>query len=417
MSRREATSSPPFDYHVQWQKDYVEGGGHMGVAVDSLNNVIVCGIHRDESQGVVVKYDPEGREMWSDHDFPVPLRLTARRDAGALSLPDALTRVLGTDYGYFFDLAVDGDNNIVVAGTFIEESGRRSILLVKKYRPDGTTLWEVTHTPFPVTMVTSVGVDSRNNVLIAGGGTASVLAFQALVMKLSAANGRRLWKRTHRAGIVALYTDLAVDEQDTVYTAGFTSNGSRVSLLLAKRGGLLGMPGPTFTGTQAAPASLTLAPNHGLVVAGKTEGGEDTQYLLCCSRNLQQQWEVRGEIPGFLYGSAIYGDTYVAATGSRSSLNRYYAALYELTTGRHLMDLDLGPRVSGRLDDYLRGIAVDAAGDLVVAGARTVGRTLKLRLSEPVPPSSPPPAPPPSPPPPESWLERALRWLAGLLGR
>lgn len=417
MNRRETAPSPPFDYHILWQKDYPEGGGHMGVAIDSLNNIVVCGINKDESQGVVVKYDPEGRELWSDHDFPVPLCMAAAGKSGALPCPRELSRVLGTDYGYFFDLVVDGENNIVVAGTFIHESGKRSAIFVKKYRPDGTTLWETTHTPLLVSMATCVDVDSRNNVLIAGGGSTPPRAFQAFVMKLSALTGRRLWRRTHREGPGALYTDLTVDRQDTIYTAGFTTDGSQVRLLLAKMGGLLGGRRRTFTGAQAAPASLALAPDEGLIVVGKTERGEDTHYILLCSRHLQQQWEVTDSIPGFLYGSTIYGDAYLAATGARSSLNRYYAALYELRTGQHLMDLDLGPRVSGRLDDYLRGIAVDTTGDLVMVGARTVGRTLKVRLTEsgkPLSPSPAPPSPPPAPPSSESWLERVLRWLTGL---
>jgi hypothetical protein len=409
--------SPPLLYDVVWEQDYLEGGGHMGVAIDSLNNIVVCGISKDEESGVVVKYDADGRELWSDHDFPAILNLHRENyGEGRLRVPPTISQTLGTDYGYFFDVAIDNDNNIIVVGTFITESGLHSSIFIKKYRPDGTTLWERTYTPFVINLATSVAVDQNNDIFIAGGGSVGVQIFKAFVMKLNGTNGRRRWRRTHAVGDVALYNDLTISDDQSVFTAGFVSNGTRINLVLASYGCLIGRRRKTYIGDEAVATSITLVSQERLIVAGKTEKDKDNQYLFSCTPKFEQQWSISDEISGFLYGTAILKNTFIAATGACYALNRYYVGLFRVDNGRHHMDLDLGSRVSGRLDDYLRGITMNADGDMVVAGARTVGRTMKILLQEatPTPPSPTPQKLPDYTPPHDSLLARLLHWLSDL---
>ena len=41
-----------YEYEIIWEKD-CDGGGNMGVAIDSKNNVIACGINKSEDKGIV----------------------------------------------------------------------------------------------------------------------------------------------------------------------------------------------------------------------------------------------------------------------------------------------------------------------------------------------------------------------------
>lgn len=403
-------NNQPYEYEVIWEKDYTEGGGNMGVAIDSKDNIIVCGINKSEDKGIVVKYDKNGEKKWSDQDLPTIYSM--EHASKKYSMPTGMKKLF-RDYGYFFDVAVDSRDNIVVAGTFTTGDGTRSIMYVKKYDSEGNKIWERNYTPFFINLASGIAIDSNDDIIIAGGGGTLVpLSFKGCVIKIRGINGRMIWKRMRRRGVV-LYTSVIADAYDDVLAAGF-SRYNDLDLIITKFGGKLGLKKGEIikVGNKVA---IKIAKGVGnFVVSGKTENNMEMQYLLKFDQNFNILWEHTGVTKGFLYGIALMKNEEIVVSGHKDGVNEYYAALYN-GTGNKILDMFLGERVSNLPDDYMRGIAVDSNNDVVITGARTVGKTMKVRIKrieEPSPPSSTP-KPPAHEHPKESWLQRFLKWLFG----
>lgn len=402
-------------YEIVWERDYAESGGNLRVVLDSSGNVIVCGVHTDEDKGIVVKYDAHGNLLWSDHSLPTLYRSTAVFTRHATALPRTVAETLFKNYGYFFDVAVDSRNNIIVAGTFTEGE-TKSIIYVKKYDASGTPVWERTYTPYLVNLVSGIAVDGRDDIILVGSGGSAVPPFmKGFVMKLSRTGGMVLWRKSRRKGIAVFYTSVLVDSSDDILATGFTSqNEHSFDLILTKFGGRRGWRRrELIRSSRRAGMDISLDSTGHVIIAGKMEQGEEMQYLLKCTPDFGVVWE-RSDAPGFLYGAAAMPQGDVAVTGHKAPLNEYYAAVHSGISGEIALEMLLGERVSNRLDDYMRGVAADSEGHIYVTGARTVGKTIKVRiLTTPAPPAPEPPEPPPPSPPHESIIQKILRWLFG----
>ena len=378
-----------YGYEIIWEKDFYGSSGNMGAAVDSNDNVVVCGVNQNEDKGVVVKYDKDGKELWSDADMPGICNFFTSGNEAIPVAPPAVKRVIGREYGYFFDVAVDSEDNIIVAGTFTEGGGTKSIMYVKKYSPDGNTLWEKTYSPFQINIASGVAVDGRGNIFLAGGGgSITSLLFKGIVLKISGRTGRILWRSIRRKGMVTIYTSIASDSQGNAIAAGFTGGaGSEedFDIMVTRFGGLRGWRRQEITRTgNKTPTRVVAHASDGkesIVVVGKS-GKEDSHYLLKLDFYLNVLWEMGGEqetAQGFLYGAGIRGKE-IAVSGYLGGSNEYYSALHSLSTGEKLLDMFLGKRMSDYVDDYMRGVAVDSENNVIVTGARTLGKTIKLRI-------------------------------------
>jgi len=379
-----------YGYEIIWEKDFAGSSGNMGAAVDSHDNVVVCGVNQEEDKGVVVKYDKDGKEIWSDADLPGICNFFVSGDTLPVA-PPAVKKVLGREYGYFFDVAVDAEDNIIVAGTFTEGGGTKSIMYVKKYSPDGSTLWEKTYSPFQINIASGVAVDSKGDIFVAGGGgSVASLLFKGIVLKISGRTGRILWRSIRRKGMVAIYTTVASDSQGNAIAAGFTGgagNEEDFDIMVTKFGGLRGLRRREITkaGNKVPTHIVSYASDVGesIVIVGKSGKGSN-HYLLKLDYYLNVLWEMgkeQGASEGFLYGVSVRGKE-IATSGYLDGSDEYYAALYSLSTGKKLLDMFLGKCVTDYIDDYMRGVAVDSENNIIVTGARTIGKTIKLRITQ-----------------------------------
>jgi hypothetical protein len=217
---------------------------------------------------------------------------------------------------------------------------------------------------------------------------------KGFVMKLSPDSGDVLWKRTRKNGRAVVYAGVATDRANNAVVAGFTSpTDTSFALIVTVFGGLRGWRRrERIIGSQKAALQVLTHPDGDVIVAGKQDDGTERPYLVRLTDTLSPVWEHRGADGGFLYDVAVWRNGLLAAVGHHATANDYYAGLFRYNTGASVQHLFLGERVSTRPDDYLRGIATDSKGHIVVAGARTVGRTMKVRLSgavQPSPPSEP----------------------------
>lgn len=264
-------------------------------------------------------------------------------------------------------------------------------MYVKKYGPDGNTLWEKTYSPFQINIASGVAVDSRGDIFVAGGGgSITSLLFKGIVLKISGRTGRILWRSIRRKGMVTIYTSIASDSQGNAIAAGFTGGaGSEedFDIMVTRFGGLRGWRRQEITRTgNKAPTRVVAHASGGeesIVVVGKS-GKENSHYLLKLDFYLNILWEMgkeQGTSRGFLYGADIRGKE-IAVSGYLEGSDKYYSALHSLSTGEKLLDMFLGKCVSGYVDDYMRGVAVDSKNNVIVTGARTIGKTIKLRITE-----------------------------------
>ncbi|MFC1902521.1 hypothetical protein ACFLX4_00425 [Chloroflexota bacterium] len=146
-----------FDYYTvkydhtgveQWQRTY--DGGAMDealcVAVDSTDNVIVTGrsFTGTDYDICTLKYDPEGREIWSQ-----PLLYNGGGSDGANGV------------------AVDSLNDIIVAGYSEAETMDYCII---KYEPGGSIVegWPIFYDSGFKDSAFEVAIDSNNNIVVTG---------------------------------------------------------------------------------------------------------------------------------------------------------------------------------------------------------------------------------------------------------
>lgn len=384
-----------YDVDILWQHDHAGVKGFSCVAVDSGGNSYACGVAPDEEHGVVVKYSPDGDVEWTDTTLPTPLDVGTYRsvaeesDTGiAAALPEE------ERYGAFLDVAVDGDDNVVVAGSFCRTEPLRIYIMVQKYRPDGSIVWSREYMRRALNHAMGVAVDGNNDIYLVGqGGIGATLleptklTLKALVMKLDGSRGRVLWTRTRKKGQYLWYHDAAVDLDGNVVVSDYYLDDGSVRPVISRFRGPRGF----WTRYLVPPdsdkraAGIARHPDGSFHTVGNTEAAEATDvrpYLLHFSPDLDIQWETEDDVNAFLYGTDVLPDGVIVAAGMHLSRSEYYAALYD-TKGHKIQDIFLGPvNASGvNFNDYLKDVAVDGQGDVVLAGAWSPGKVLKIRLA------------------------------------
>lgn len=175
------------------------------VAIDSQNNIYVTGRSSGGTTNddyLTIKYSPDGIEQW------------ARRYNN-----DDLN---GFDVAY--DVAVDSQDNIVVTGYSVSETGLSDYYTIK-YDTNGQTLWSMRYdsgddSPQIAQVLT---IDALDNVYVSGGGCAGLLCtdFDYQTVKYDAA-GVEQWVATYAGpgGNEDMVYGIAVDAAGTVYVTG-----------------------------------------------------------------------------------------------------------------------------------------------------------------------------------------------------
>jgi beta-propeller repeat-containing protein len=278
----------PIDWSRQFGTNSTDQG--LGVAADLSGNVLVTGLTLGNLNGqpnsgnedaYLVKYDASGAPLW--------------------------TRLIGTsqtDRGH--NVKADAAGNIYVAGrtrgNLAGASGGQDGF-VRKFSPDGTTLWT---RQFGTTFDDSaegLALDSGGNVYLTGytggnldGQTNSGGEFDAFVRKLDS-NGTLLWSRLLGSAGSDESNGVSVDPNGNVYFAGRTSgplggqpyNGGPSDSFLSKFDSsgtfqwarLLGASGSQIGYGVAADASgkIYLAGATNTALDGQTHSGSDDAFL------------------------------------------------------------------------------------------------------------------------------------------
>ena len=191
------------DGNLLWDKIHGEEWRGEGVATDSQNNIIVVGYYYVEDvMGQwdihVVKYDSDGDQIWS--------------------------RTYDDLYGErAFDVAVDSNDNLLIAGMFYDDMTRDLALI--KYDKNGNLLWTRTYNGGYEDEGHSVAVDSLNNVIVTGFKSDSATNRYFLTIKYDT-DGNRIWTKTYRKELQDEAYSVAVDSEDNVLVTGWSFDGT-----------------------------------------------------------------------------------------------------------------------------------------------------------------------------------------------
>ena len=179
----------------------------FSIAIDSLDNVYSAGCTDTFGNGgldmYLIKYDNMGTEKW---------KLTWGK----------------TGNDVCFDIALDGLNNIFLAGyTENFETGRRDMCLVKLDN-SGKEQWNITWGISELDVCSSIKLDSSGNIYLAGITKISGENYYQLCLVKFNSLGIYQWSRTfgkiEKGGLWTLYSScgVAVDSLDNIYLSGST---------------------------------------------------------------------------------------------------------------------------------------------------------------------------------------------------
>lgn len=225
------------------------------LVVDAAGNVFLCGdSEAGTATALIVKYGPAGNLLWSrTYDGPQHAGANARAlvvdgagnvsVAGSVTVPgrgsdlsliryDAAgnlqwTQSIGTP-GFAQDsgtcLAIASDGNLVMVGTLGNGSATRSDIVVAKYTPGGTLLWQTVHDEVPGEDDTPIALalDTDGSILVAGSQGLGFVDRDVLLLRFDP-QGVLLWSRTlaGEAGQNDAPEALVLDAEGASYMVGY----------------------------------------------------------------------------------------------------------------------------------------------------------------------------------------------------
>ncbi len=221
------------------------------------------------------------------------------------------------------------------------------------------------------------------------------------------------WRKVRKFGkIFTRYTSLIID-QNFIYAVGMTAGLRRYDLLLTKfrekwkiRDKLINR--------MVLPGKIIMDNEKNLIVVGQEENGGYKHYISKISTQFEILWESK-DMGGGLYDAALF-ENKIAVTGKIME-TKYYAGIYD-SQGKKLVDMFLGNLISnGRdINDWMRGIAVDNVGNLIVVGAAPVAKTMKVSIKKEVEEEPPQPTEEEKPKEKKTFIEILLEFFKKLFG-
>ncbi len=306
-------------------------------------------------------------------------------------------RQFGTsDYDYAYGVAVDGSGNVYVAGfTRSTLPGSTSAgsddAFVRKYAPDGILLWTRQFGTSRPDYARAVAVDGSGNVYVAGytGGTlpgsTSAGSDDAFVRKY-AADGTALWTRQFGISGYDHAQAVAVDGSGNAYVAGFTNDVGSTSTWwndafvhkLDPDGNSLwthqfGAVAEAFSvAVNASGDAYVAGYTRGALTGSPSAGGQDA-FVRKLDADGNALWTrqfgtsssdiARGvavDASGNVY---VAGETFGALEGSNAGSNDTFVRKLS-TTGTALWTRQFGTSGS----EFANAVAVDASGNVFIAG-------------------------------------------------
>ena len=323
-----------------------------GVATDLDGNAYVTGYTRSfgiDGNAFLVKYDSSGNELWNS--------------------------IWGYSSGdqYGRGVTVDSFGNIYVTG-YSYGSVNDYIFLVK-YDESGTQVWNATWDSAGKDIGTGVAVDSVGNIFISGyTNSFGTPDYDVLLVKYDS-SGKELWNVTTGSVINDYGNSVAVDSLDNVYIAGDVHGSGGFDVFLAKYNN---------TGTEQWSESYGSSEDndYGRSVKLDSEGsayltgyttsfgaGEDDAILVKYNKYGYYRWSTTWGGADDESGEDLIVDsaknTFV--TGFTESFGKGGCDVFLIkfdSSGLQLWNKTWG----GSSHDFGRGIALDSAGNIYIAG-------------------------------------------------
>jgi uncharacterized delta-60 repeat protein len=289
-----------------------------------------------------------------------------------------------------YDLAtattVDKQGNVYVTGTVSSVLSIDYDYVTIKYSDSGQELWTARYNGSGNSddVPKSIAVDTLGNVYVTGASFGRTNNYGYATVKYSP-DGQQVWAARYDGGANNddLASALAVDAAGNVYVTGASYNGPGTSYdYVTVKYSTVGAQlwATRYNGSGASdelPTSLALDGSGNVYVTGNTYSGNQGDYLtLKYSPAGQAQWVARYNGPASGYDLArdlaVDATGNVAVTGTSDNGSSYdYATVRYSTTGQQLWAMRYNG--GGNSYDEATGVAVDAAGNVVVTGYAEVG--------------------------------------------
>jgi uncharacterized delta-60 repeat protein len=331
-----------------------------GMALDSAGNVYVTGYSYEPTNYTrdiaTIKYDASGRERWVAH-------------FGNPNLDDAPNAI-----------AVDSAGNVFVTGQASGVSTANDILILK-YDPDGTRLWNRTLNGGPGyadDFGNALAVDSGGSVYVTGSAASEVNGDDYVTLKYSPAGSRRYAIRYNGPAnsfdsAAAIVVDSAASAHVTGRSAGTDGSSDFATVKYSTNGNQLWVAcydGPMHGADSAV--ALAIDSSGNVYVTGSSEGlnsGYDFATLKY-DTNGNQLWAARYNGRGNSFdipiALAVHDSGNVYVTGWSDAFGDDYITLKYDPNGNQLWVARYnGP---GNGSDTARGLGLDAAGNVYVTG-------------------------------------------------
>jgi len=364
----------------------VDGAAHgadaaSALVLDGMGDVVVA--------GKLVNAGVKG-------DFAV-LKLAGADGSARWPAPFTLDGTAADSTDEATGVAIDGNGDVLAAGYTQNAGTSLDFTVVKLAGADGSPLW-----PAPVTLggtanagdlAHAIAVDADGNALVAGFTENTGTKIDFTVVKLAAADGAELWRRTitgTTSGGVDQAVAIAVDGGGDVVAAGFTQNGSTgIDLTVVKLSGADGTPrwpAPvkvSGTGAESDDEATAVAVDGdgdvvaaGLLQHADADGNPVPDFVVVKLRGTDgaEGWR---KIVGGSMTDGSFNQAFAVATDPGD--NVLAGGRIENTgAGRDFALVRLAAAdgveivrevVNGGTADQATAVAVDAAGNLVGAGA------------------------------------------------
>lgn len=355
-----------------WVKTFDGGSSDEahGVAVDSMNNVIVTGwtipLPTESTQNyMTVKYDGGGNEIWNR---------TFAEGRQARSV------------------AVDSLDNIVVTG--FQFNGFIDSFLTIKYDKNGNLLWNKTHGE--EWQGEGVAVDSQNNVIIVGYYYPDMDVEQGWDIKIVKldSNGNEIWNRTYDDLQGEHAFDVAVDSKDNILVTGNSYDGMTHNLIALKydKDGKLLLNRTYNGGYEDEGRSVTVDSLDNVIATGFTSDITYRYFLtIKYDKDGNELWTktYRNGLQDEAHGVAVDSKDNILVTGwSFDGTTRYLTTIEYDKDGNQLWTTSyLGsPKYGSLVELRGYGVAIDSVDNIILTGAssRALGIltdffTMKLR--------------------------------------
>lgn len=292
-----ATIKYDSDGEFMWNEIDSSFDSAWAVTIDSSDNIIVGATKSIDFYTIdfcTIKYSPDG-------DIVEPWPKSYDNSGNADSVRS---------------VACDGDDNIIVFGeTYRTDIPCSPYWLLVKYDKDGVELWNKTFSgPYGGNLYAeAVAIDSDNNIILAGYGQYNSASLDIIIMKYYP-NGGEYWEEPivyHSVSGNSYANALCVDKDDNIMIAG-----KRNDYLYVQKYDADG----TFiwdieeTSAPSAAYAITTNKNDRILVGGTIQGTEeekDMNYMMCYDASGNKLWDFAHNPTQWrdaIYGLAVDSD-------------------------------------------------------------------------------------------------------------